>query len=39
MLYSNLIQLLKSDDKELVDKIFEKDGFSFSENIIVDQLD
>ena len=39
MLYSDLDQLLRSDDKELVDKIFEKDGFSFSENIIVDQLD
>ena len=39
MLYSDLDQLLRSDDKELVDKIFEKDGFSFSENIIVDQID
>lgn len=39
MIYSDLIQLLRADDKELFDKIFEKDYFSFSENITVDQLD
>ena len=39
MIYSNLEQILRSDNKELFDKIFEKDGFSFSENITVDQLD
>lgn len=39
MRYDDLHKLLNSDDKELIDKIFEKDGFSFNENVILDQLD
>lgn len=39
MRYDDLHKLLNSDDKELMDKIFEKDGFSFNENVILDQLD
>ncbi len=39
MKYKQLDEILKSDNKDLVDKIFEKDGFSFNENKIIDQLD
>jgi hypothetical protein len=39
MKYNDLRKLLNSDDKELINKIVEKDGFSFNENVILDQLD
>lgn len=39
MKYDEIYKLLNSDDKELIDKIFEKDGFSFNENIFLDSLD
>lgn len=39
MKYKHLNEILRSDDKDLINKVFEKDGFSFTENIIIDQLD
>ena len=39
MIYGDLAQILRLDSKELFDNIFEKDGFSFNSNIIIDQFD
>ena len=39
MIYGDLTQILRPDSKELFDNIFEKDGFSFNSNIIIDQFD
>ena len=32
MKYKHLNEILRSDDKDLINKVFEKDGFSFTEN-------
>lgn len=39
MKYIDVDQVLRSDEKDLANNVFEKDGFSFTENVIVDMLD
>ena len=38
MKYIDVALVLRSDEKDLANNVFEKDGFSFTENIIIDQL-
>ena len=39
MQYMYVNDVLRYDDKELFSKVFEKDGFSFNNNKIINQLD